>query len=496
MSWVANRATTRDEDMAYCLMGLFDISMPILYGEGLSKAFRRLQEDIIKQSADESLFVHDRVIIGSRHHILAESPKCFAGCGNIICFSADWSAKVSSYSMSNRGVQLEVPLKKTNTGALAILACRYDRDFWGPLGIELDVLPGAAGQYRRRNNPPRVVTDYGTSDPHGFLLTPIHVVQHTGEDQANADDDMKTKLWLRQCDKNDGLTLIKTWPHWFWTGPPRNTFSIDVDKVFDHHWNDYKNLPRKHQQLLSNEVKQLFVPRLFLIDDYQGVEDRLYTHVVVVASQLVRLTSGSFNRMVYFDAFPLDELQSDLQAVLDVQPLLAQVKKRRDAGEGSGWVDLGSNTLELTSRPPYPGTWSEEEIGIAVLFKAGRASMHARLSRGKVLGEEILILDIGRHSAKGEESLPMGRARVLHNIAIDQPVFISETPKSIPAGQGSDSKVKVSTACQFRLNRKLHRKATRFCAITNCSCLAPRIASSFSTSNNETLIFKPVRRPS
>ncbi|KAE9965765.1 hypothetical protein EG327_000339 [Venturia inaequalis] len=479
MSWVANRATTRDEDMAYCLMGLFDISMPILYGEGLSKAFRRLQEEIIKQSADESLFVHDSIITGSRHRILAESPKCFAGCGNVICFSADWNARVSSYSMSNRGVQLEVPLKKTNAGALAILACRYDRDFRGPLGIELDVLPGADGQYRRRNNPPRVVTDYDTDDPDGFTLTPIHIVQHTGEDQATAEDDLKTKLWLRQCDKKDGLTVIKTWPHWFWTGPPRNTFSIDVDKVFDHHWNDYKNLPQKHQQLLSNEVKQLCVPRLFLIDDYQGAEDRLYTHVVVVASQLVRLTSGSFNRMVFFDAFPLDELQSDLQAVVDVQPLLAQVKRRRDAGEGSGWVDLGSNTLELTSRPSYSGTWSKEtkeELDVAVLFKTGRASMHARLSRRKILGEEILILDIGRHPAKGEESLPVGKARVLHNMAIDQPVFISETPKSIPAREGSSSKTKESAAFQFRLN-------------------PPPKAISASTSNDDTMVLKPVRRP-
>lgn len=55
MAWASKRRTTRVEDTAYCLMGLFDINMPLLYGEGV-KAFRRLQEEIIKQTDDQSLY--------------------------------------------------------------------------------------------------------------------------------------------------------------------------------------------------------------------------------------------------------------------------------------------------------------------------------------------------------------------------------------------------------------------------------------------------------
>ncbi|TFK85735.1 hypothetical protein K466DRAFT_600914 [Polyporus arcularius HHB13444] len=55
MSWAAHRATTRPEDEAYCLMGIFDINMPTLYGEGRN-AFRRLQEEIMRKSIDTSLF--------------------------------------------------------------------------------------------------------------------------------------------------------------------------------------------------------------------------------------------------------------------------------------------------------------------------------------------------------------------------------------------------------------------------------------------------------
>ncbi|KAI0763563.1 heterokaryon incompatibility protein-domain-containing protein [Trametes elegans] len=55
MAWAADRRTTRVEDEAYCLMGIFGINMPTLYGEG-RLAFRRLQEEIMKNSIDSSLF--------------------------------------------------------------------------------------------------------------------------------------------------------------------------------------------------------------------------------------------------------------------------------------------------------------------------------------------------------------------------------------------------------------------------------------------------------
>jgi hypothetical protein len=55
MSWLANRATTRAEDMAYCMLGIFEINMPLLYGEG-QKAFLRLQEEILKVSEDHTIF--------------------------------------------------------------------------------------------------------------------------------------------------------------------------------------------------------------------------------------------------------------------------------------------------------------------------------------------------------------------------------------------------------------------------------------------------------
>lgn len=53
MSWASRRKTRRVEDEAYSLLGIFDVSMPMLYGEG-KRAFIRLQEEIMRTNSDHS----------------------------------------------------------------------------------------------------------------------------------------------------------------------------------------------------------------------------------------------------------------------------------------------------------------------------------------------------------------------------------------------------------------------------------------------------------
>jgi hypothetical protein len=55
MSWARRRTTTCEEDQAYSLLGIFDISIPVIYGEGREKALRRLREEIDKASKGKSL---------------------------------------------------------------------------------------------------------------------------------------------------------------------------------------------------------------------------------------------------------------------------------------------------------------------------------------------------------------------------------------------------------------------------------------------------------
>ena len=50
MSWTKNRVTKREEDSIYCLLGIFNVYMPLIYGEGKENAFTRLQDEINKRS--------------------------------------------------------------------------------------------------------------------------------------------------------------------------------------------------------------------------------------------------------------------------------------------------------------------------------------------------------------------------------------------------------------------------------------------------------------
>jgi hypothetical protein len=79
MSWAARRKATRKEDEAYSLLGIFNVNMPLLYGEG-SRAFRRLQEEIARESVDESLFAwcyQPSQDPGHRFPLLADEPRTF-----------------------------------------------------------------------------------------------------------------------------------------------------------------------------------------------------------------------------------------------------------------------------------------------------------------------------------------------------------------------------------------------------------------------------------
>ena len=50
MIWAEKRETTRKEDKAYSLLGIFDVHIPLIYGEGKEKALKRLREEIDKDS--------------------------------------------------------------------------------------------------------------------------------------------------------------------------------------------------------------------------------------------------------------------------------------------------------------------------------------------------------------------------------------------------------------------------------------------------------------
>lgn len=114
MSWASSRKTTRPEDIAYSLLGLFDVNMPLLYGEGATKAFERLQHEIIRSGHDESIFAwslpshHNGPFYGA---MLAPSPECFSRSGNIVCIGLldFYGPRVT---LGSSGLSLELSFKE------------------------------------------------------------------------------------------------------------------------------------------------------------------------------------------------------------------------------------------------------------------------------------------------------------------------------------------------------------------------------------------------
>lgn len=113
MSWAAGRQTEKIEDKAYSLMGLFGIHMPIIYGEG-SKAFRRLQREIMEASTDHSVFAWDGHTSSSG--ILAESPDQFFHSDLHPCDYEEYIQKFNisrpkpDFAWTNFGLHIQLPI--------------------------------------------------------------------------------------------------------------------------------------------------------------------------------------------------------------------------------------------------------------------------------------------------------------------------------------------------------------------------------------------------
>jgi hypothetical protein len=147
MSWMSGRETTRREDMAYCLLGIFDIHMPMVYGEG-DKAFARLQEEIMKASDDTTLLAwgykypwYGRIEAES---ILASSPASFVNCQDLVPCELPVFRR-PSFSMTQKGLVFTMPVKHDQNHKhmiYAILACGPSQSMLAPSSCQyLLVIP-------------------------------------------------------------------------------------------------------------------------------------------------------------------------------------------------------------------------------------------------------------------------------------------------------------------------------------------------------------------
>ncbi|KPM42865.1 hypothetical protein AK830_g3713 [Neonectria ditissima] len=172
MAWAAHRETSRREDTAYSLMGIFGVTMPVLYGEG-DKAFLRLQEEMLKTSQDQSMLIWRTPLDTSgaeslrRMHYFADSPKHF----NLRTVAGQEDPARFGMMMTARGLEVRVwkcPCRitySTRTGGtekadedrqwLAVLDCSLSSDTLARAAILLEA--SASGEVAFRRLHPSVI---------------------------------------------------------------------------------------------------------------------------------------------------------------------------------------------------------------------------------------------------------------------------------------------------------------------------------------------------
>lgn len=134
MSWAAGRQTTRVEDRAYSLLGLFGVYMPTIYGEG-EHAFVRLQIEIMKSFNDQSIFAW-KSHRGQTSGLLASSPDDFAESRDVVRIPSDSFRSIFSsptpsirhqYSVTNCGVNIHLPARSIGNRHQVALSCCHRR---------------------------------------------------------------------------------------------------------------------------------------------------------------------------------------------------------------------------------------------------------------------------------------------------------------------------------------------------------------------------------
>ncbi|PMD46803.1 HET-domain-containing protein [Hyaloscypha variabilis F] len=208
MSWAAGRKATRKEDIAYCLMGLFDVNMPMLYGEG-EKAFERLQDEILKQTEDDSLFAW-RATAGSAPYrgLFAASPDEFQNSHKIVPFR-NLSGGKSPPSLTSRGVLLtgffHLEPARGNGAAIIGLNCSRNGAFSSVICIEI---VGIGGDNFLRSSP----STLKDCPSHGVERT-VYIAKSGSFPEAGPLVDLRLQNGICIVDLPEDVNIVHFWPN-------------------------------------------------------------------------------------------------------------------------------------------------------------------------------------------------------------------------------------------------------------------------------------------
>ena len=256
MSWAAFRETTRPEDLAYCLLGIFDVNMPLLYGEGEEKAFFRLQQAILESSDDQSLLAWNegsqfKLSIGLRGPF-AKHPIQFQDSSRIVPLPG----VPETYSMNSSGLRIDLQILPSNgllvsrlrsvhhPGVWGVLRCHYENDFAGPIAIPLEWQPWKGKLVYARRTDDITTIDRLSLVKRDFFHNVLEEERREGplppQEQNIVIQRKPDPGWKPDCDKfhlenwPEDCSLIRAIPEDQWNPKSRimDTDNIDVSPIF------------------------------------------------------------------------------------------------------------------------------------------------------------------------------------------------------------------------------------------------------------------------
>ncbi|KAI5358153.1 Putative heterokaryon incompatibility [Septoria linicola] len=108
LSWAAERRTTREEDEAYSLLGILELNMPLLYGEG-PRALLRLQEDVLNTTTDQSILHWTPTHPSHVGLLMAPEVNCFKHCGELLHRPDVFEDE--SHEVVSNGLRISLPMR-------------------------------------------------------------------------------------------------------------------------------------------------------------------------------------------------------------------------------------------------------------------------------------------------------------------------------------------------------------------------------------------------
>ncbi len=248
MSWAAHRCTTRAEDIAYCLLGIFDVNMPMVYGEG-NKAFVRLQEELLRNSADTSVFAWNSPS-GVSSQLLASGVESFRDSASFTTLQTNVHSH-REITPTNVSLQILAPIMiasdprfPAERGLAMLLDTQRSDDITTIAALKLSIAMDIAGdtpeKAMRRATLSCVVGWPGSSDSSRLVFVDVIDANMNARRKAitiarekiapaiGSDHERDlTYVWLRFSDRRARNTwsILDVWPKQYWN---RKNWTFDL----------------------------------------------------------------------------------------------------------------------------------------------------------------------------------------------------------------------------------------------------------------------------